>query len=312
MKRLISLLLAAIVSLSIFTACGDTDALADVTTDVTENTISSVEEEIPEEDQLEDEEDAETSVYNDSAIVEAYKTGDSGSLSGDDIYVYQAACDAISEFYTEGMCDYEIILAAHDYITTHITYDMDEFNLIGSAKSESSTPFGALIYGEAICMGYTTTFQLMMDMLGVESIVVAGSSDGEAHAWNMVCVDDKWYHVDCTWDDYVPDYEGRMAFHTYFMVTDDTMALEHVWDMDSTPTADSEDYIYFFTNGLYAETTDDLKTILQASASEGELRAEVAIPLDDEVSTPFTTGMSIYAYWRIDLSTYSVIIYYFE
>ncbi len=335
MKRLIVTLLIAAFSLSTLTSCGEESAFSDVTTDVAEYTYSSEEEAseitedvtgeateettvVSEEAETEDEvstEEAELielEIYDDTAIVEAYKSGDTSTLSSDDLLIYKAAVDAIETFYVEEMSDYEIVLAAHDYITTHVTYDLDELNLLGSAKDESSTPLGALVYGEAICMGYTSSFQLIMDMLDVESMIVTGSSAGEAHAWNMVCVDDKWYHVDCTWNDYVPDFEGRMAFHTYFMVTDDTMALEHIWDMDSTPTADSEDYVYYFTHDLYAETKDELKTILQASASEGELRAEVAIPLDEEVSTPYTTGTTIYAYWRIDLSTYSVIIYYFE
>ncbi len=292
-------------SLSIFTSCGGTDAFSDVTTSGAEYTYSEEDEEAAE---VAD----ELSVYDNTAVVEAYKTGDTSTLSDDDLLIYQAASDAISEFYTEGMSDYEIILAAHDYITTHVTYDLDELNLIGSAKSESSTPYGALIYGEAICMGYTTTFQLMMDMLGVESIIVSGTALDEDHAWNMVCVDDKWYHVDCTWDDYVPDYDGRRAFHTYFMLTDGAMELEHIWDHSSTPTADSEDYVYFFTNGLYAETTEELTAILEAEAASGDLRAEVAIPLENSVEFPDLDSGYIYAYWRIDLDTYTVVIYYFD
>ncbi len=318
MKKIISILLVSAISLSPFTSCGEKSAFADVTTDVAEYTYSTEAESSPEEDETEavlDEEpevEEESGIYDDTAVVAAYKSGDTSALSQDDLLVYQAAVDAISVFYSDGMSDDEIILAAHDYITTHITYDSDELSLIGTAKAESSTPYGALIYGEAICMGYTTTFQLFMDMLDVESIIVTGSSAGEDHAWNMVCVDEKWYHVDCTWDDYVPDYEGRRAFHTYFMVTDGVMVLEHVWDMDSTPTANSEDYVYYFTHDLYFDSKDDLRTALKSENSSGELRAEVAIPLDDDVLVPYFESGAIYAYWRIDLDTYSVVIYYFE
>ncbi len=316
MKKLISILLVSAISLSIFTSCGEKSAFSDVTTDVAGYTYSTEAEEVPEKDVTEvieeEEVEEESGIYDNTAIVEAYKTGDTSALSDDDLLVYQAAVDAISLFYSDDMSDDEIILAAHDYITTHVTYDSDELSLLGSAKEESSTPYGALIYGEAICMGYTTTFQLFMDMLDVESIIVTGSSDGEDHAWNMVCVDDKWYHVDCTWDDYVPDYDDRIPIHTYFMVTDGVMEIDHVWDRDSAPVADSEDYVYFFTHGLYAETKDELKTILQASASEGEILAEAAVPLDSDWSAPYTTTMTVYAYWRMDFDSYSVIIYYFK
>lgn len=311
MKRIIAILLVSAVSLSIFTSCGEENAFAGVTTDVAGYTYSSEEtEEEPEESTEKSE--SESGIYDNTAVVEAYKTGDTSALSSDDLLILQAASDAITVFYTDGMSDYEIILAAHDYITTHVTYDLDELNLIGSAKSDSSTPFGALIYGEAICMGYTTTFQLMMDMLGIESIIVSGSSDGEDHAWNMVCIDDKWYHVDCTWDDFVPDYEGRRAFHTYFMVTDGVMAIDHVWDMDSTPVADSEDCVYFFTQGLYAETIEELKAIIESETASGDLRAEAAVPLGKDLGIPSLENASIYAYWQNDFDTYSVVIYYLE
>lgn len=311
MKRIIAILLVSAVSLSIFTSCGEENAFAGVTTDVAGYTYSSEEtEEEPEESTEKSE--SESGIYDNTAVVEAYKTGDTSALSSDDLLILQAASDAITVFYTDGMSDYEIILAAHDYITTHVTYDLDELNLIGSAKSDSSTPFGALIYGEAICMGYTTTFQLMMDMLGIESIIVSGSSDGEDHAWNMVCIDDKWYHVDCTWDDFVPDYEGRRAFHTYFMVTDGVMAIDHVWDMDSTPVADSGDCVYFFTQGLYAETIEELKAIIESETASGDLRAEAAVPLGKDLGIPSLENASIYAYWQNDFDTYSVVIYYLE
>ncbi|MCD8005886.1 MAG: hypothetical protein LUF29_02770 [Oscillospiraceae bacterium] len=314
MKRLISLLLIAVLSLSIFTSCGDTEAFADVTTDVAEYTYTSDAEEEPEATTSEEEETESVGlyIYDNTAVVEAYKSGDTSALEIDDLLIYMAAVDAIAEFYTEGMSDDEIALAAHDYITTRVTYDMDEFNLIGSAIAESSTPFGALIFGEAICMGYTTTFQLFMDMLGVESMIVTGSSDGEDHAWNMICVDDKWYHIDCTWDDFVPDYEGRRPFHTYFMVTDGVIGLEHIWDTESTPVADSEDYVYFFTHDCYAETTEELQAILEAETKDGDLRAEVAMPLDADLGYPTLSTASIYAYWRMDFESYSVVIYYLE
>lgn len=312
MKKLISLLLIAAISLSAFTACGETDAFSDVTTNVAEYTYSSDAEEEPEETEEAEEDSTGTAIYDNTAVVEAYKTGDTSALLQDDLLIYMAVTDAIAEFYTEGMSEYEIILAAHDYITTHVTYDLSELSLVGGASDESSTPYGALIFGEAICMGYTTTFQLMMDMLGVESIIVSGEALDEEHAWNMVCLDGSWYHVDCTWDDYVPDYEGRRAFHTYLMVTDATMEIEHIWDRDSAPTADSEDYIYFYNNGLYAETTEELAAILEKEAASGDLRAEVAIPLENDVEFPELESGTIYAYWRIDLGGYSVIIYYFD
>ena len=39
------------------------------------------------------------------------------------------------------------------------------------------------------------------------------------HTWNRIKLGGKWYHVDVTWDDPVPDQLGY-AIHTYFLVSD--------------------------------------------------------------------------------------------
>ena len=48
------------------------------------------------------------------------------------------------------------------------------------------------------------------------------SSQNINHAWNIVKVNGKWYHVDATWDDPVWDMPGR-SNHDYFLVSFDTM-----------------------------------------------------------------------------------------
>ncbi len=49
-----------------------------------------------------------------------------------------------------------------------------------------------MIAGKGICSGYASTFQLFMDLLGIEYVTVNGTShNGTAdHAWNMVRLDE--------------------------------------------------------------------------------------------------------------------------
>lgn len=60
-----------------------------------------------------------------------------------------------------------------------------------------------------------------MDELGITCTVV--SSDAMNHAWNMVRVNGKWYHIDVTWDDHVSDTYGRV-YHDYFMLSDSAIS----------------------------------------------------------------------------------------
>ena len=41
-----------------------------------------------------------------------------------------------------------------------------------------------------------------------------GTADEIDHAWNLVELDGKWYHLDATWDDPMPD-QGEDALHQY-------------------------------------------------------------------------------------------------
>ncbi len=60
------------------------------------------------------------------------------------------------------------------------------------------------VFGEqgAVCEGFARSFQLMLNMTGIENIFVTGTSEEENHAYNLVRLDDgKWYWYDLTFDD---------------------------------------------------------------------------------------------------------------
>ena len=59
------------------------------------------------------------------------------------------------------------------------------------------TAYGALVNKEAVCEGYAKAYKLLMDAMGIPCDVVIN----EEHAWNVVCLEGKWYLVDVTNDD---------------------------------------------------------------------------------------------------------------
>ncbi|WNW00543.1 transglutaminase domain-containing protein [Mycoplasmopsis bovis] len=51
----------------------------------------------------------------------------------------------------------------------------------------------------AICTGYANRFNMLMHEMGIPSIMITGniaSWRSVKHAWNLVEIDGKWYHVD--------------------------------------------------------------------------------------------------------------------
>ena len=292
-----------------------TDAASEAGTDYTsEKSPTDVTAEVTAAPPSQESGDGLTPVYDDSAVVEAYLSNDVTELDEKQSAIYEAAVGALSEFYSDSMTDEEAVIAAHDWIVTHITYDENMLLAIPRQSEDTENPYGALIKHQAICMGYTTTFQLFMDMLGINSKVVHGSAEDEEHAWNLVELGGNWYHVDTTWDDFVPDEDGRQPFHMYCLVTDNVMKTNHVWDAENFPKADSLDRVYYKTHGLYAQSSDDAEEMLYKAYFNGEDYAEIMYDrtLDRYVSLEGVSFRFASQYWLNDFDDYIVVIYWMQ
>ena len=142
--------------------------------------------------------------------------------------------DAINSLVqkTKGMTDFEKTLYVHDYIVLNCEYDLDllamleaDGTLDGEIRSERYTEYSVLVNGTGICGSYALAYRAVMNACGVDCLYL--SSNEMNHAWNLIKLDGKWYHVDCCWDDPVPDTLG-IARRTYFLRTDDEiMQLDH-------------------------------------------------------------------------------------
>lgn len=185
-------------------------------------------------------------LYDTSKISEAYLSGDNSRLSETDRKILEKASEILDKIIGKEMSDYDKELAVHDYLVKYTTYDKKALSVLGSPNENSDNPYGALINGEAICSGYTTSFQMFMDMLKIPcKTIYAKDEDGDEHIWNMVRLDGDWYYVDVTWDDPVPDEEGREVSHEYFNVTEEFMRENgYCWDSNGLPEANSTKYSY--------------------------------------------------------------------
>ncbi len=96
----------------------------------------------------------------------------------------------------KGMSEFERELYFHDYLVKNCKY------IEGTKENKDSfTLYGCLVNQSAVCMGYTSAFQLLLSYAGINSIAVNGSDTASGHIWNAVKIDGKWYYTDVTWDD---------------------------------------------------------------------------------------------------------------
>lgn len=185
-------------------------------------------------------------IYDTSAIVAAWENGDENGLSDKDAAILARCRELIAEHITGGMTDFEKELALHDALVRLGEYDETVYDpATPQGRPDNTNPYGMLVEGYGICLGYATSFQLLMDLAGVECITVVGASSGSTsdHAWNMVRLEGEWYCVDPTWNDpvggeRVSPNQWDQVHHTYFNVTSDDMRwTDHQWDYANVPEA---------------------------------------------------------------------------
>ncbi len=116
---------------------------------------------------------------------------------------------------------YEIELQLHDILAKRISY-----SAAAEPDTLAYTAYGALIRGEAVCEGYTRAMQLLLYEYGINSTTVTGFA-GEEHMWNLVLLEDEWYHLDLTWND-----RDDLVRHTYFNLTDAAISKDHILNDD--------------------------------------------------------------------------------
>ncbi len=186
--------------------------------------------------------------YDHDAVLQAWKTQDTADLSEKNRNVLESCREIIGERITEDMTAYEKELAIHDWMIAWAEYDpamVDTFPT-GEPSPDNDNPFGFFTYRKAICLGYTETFQLLMDLLEIPCITVHGyrESDMEEHAWNMVQLEGEWYGVDVTWDDPTSSSEvSERRAHMYLNVTSQYLReTNHIWDPDTVPEATADAY----------------------------------------------------------------------
>ncbi len=137
-----------------------------------------------------------------------------------------------SKYVKKDMSDYEKAYNAHAWLIKNVKYDKRLYTK-GRVPRISHTQKGAFAKGVAVCDGYSRAFMQIIGHYEIPCIMVAGGG----HAWNMVKIKNRWYHVDCTFDDPVVNgkYNNKYVFLDFFLKTDGKMRPSHVWERDKYP-----------------------------------------------------------------------------
>lgn len=145
----------------------------------------------------------------------------------------------IKELISSDMDYYQREKAIHDYIVKNNYYDLGKQG--GLVSEESYSLKGLLENGKGVCQGYAQFFTALCLSTKIPSRIVYGEAGGGRHAWNMVELYGKCYHVDVTWNDPIPDRGSKIGY-TYYNVPESFIKKDHQWNFEDYPFCDFVTY----------------------------------------------------------------------
>ena len=113
------------------------------------------------------------------------------------------------------------VLQSVDGLFEHFYTDLKMDN-IKDPTYQSSNAYGVLFEHYGICSGYADTLAIFLNKLGIINYKISN----DEHIWNLAYINNKWTHIDLTWDD--PVSEEPINRSDYFMI--DTKTLQELDD----------------------------------------------------------------------------------
>ena len=132
--------------------------------------------------------------------------------------------DSVTDYVIkDNMSDYDKYKALHDWLINYAKYDWENVNTASTSMHNGVVVLSA---GQGVCDGYAYAYQALCKSAGLYCGVVIGNTGDQYadHAWNIVRINNNFYHVDCTWDDTDKKREdGNEMIYNYFMLSDKSM-----------------------------------------------------------------------------------------
>ncbi len=161
---------------------------------------------------------------------------ESGEITVNVIYLYtddeiiklnEYVDKLIKDQYKKDSNLYDNLKRIHDYIVNNTKYDVER-NDKGESKYRSYNAYGPAFEGYATCNGYADLMAIILFKLNIQNYKIATtkeeiSYESNGHVWNALLYEDKWVHLDLTWDDPVSSNGEDFLHHKYFLVDNEAL-----------------------------------------------------------------------------------------
>jgi len=157
-------------------------------------------------------------------------------------------------------------LFVHDYCLKNFKYDW-------SFQPYSYSVLGPIFNQTAVCEGIAKFVKLVFDYVGLKSLVPFGKlnipssgSTDESHAWNIVSINGKFYHLDVTVDITMHEKINR---YDYFNLCDEDIRKDHIC-VDKVPACTTAGDDYYTMNSCVVNNLSELETYISTRIKQGK------------------------------------------
>lgn len=166
----------------------------------------------------------------------------------------------------EMLSEKEKELFVHDFICENVRYDKLK-------KPYSHEIIGPLGHGVGVCEGIAKVVKILCDALGIWCIIAISEANPEKkikyrHAWNVVRINGKYYHLDATFDNTLG--HGERIRYDYFNLSDSQIFRDHepvIWQI---PPCEDGEHTYYREKKLSFTKYEDVRKRAMQAVKKGK------------------------------------------
>ena len=167
----------------------------------------------------------------------------------------------------EKMSEKEKELFIHDFICQNVHYDKLK-------KPYSHEIIGPLGHGVGVCEGIAKSVKILCDTLGIWCMIAISEANPEKkikyrHAWNIVRIGGKYYHLDATFDNSLG--RGEEIRYDYFNLSDSQIFKDHEPVIWKIPKCDDGDHTYYREKKISFTKYEDIRKRAAQAVKKGKV-----------------------------------------
>lgn len=156
-------------------------------------------------------------------------------------YIQILRDEILSNLVKDDQSDYEKTKTIYKYVAESSNWEdpiATDIWIIRGGLNQSETSYlerksiSILQFGYGYCDDYAAAVSVLLTGAGIENRYIPGLAyDGTGrlvdHAWNLVKIDNQWYHLDATFED---SYSKQGVInYRYFLKGNNDMSATHIW-----------------------------------------------------------------------------------